>query len=216
MKRARKALLGGVAEIFVDATGAEVEFTGRSHVTHAWFTIGQKHRFLSVDAANQPNIKNTIHQGSSLSLMGRYATDEDLSEFPEIDKIAVPLLAVEVTAANKLLTLYWAAETRNYDLLRDRGRDLYDLACIARSVHVEQVKNRVPRLAERLGTEGIHKSRITDTRPRRLGSSQAFIPDTDACRAMRQGYKEAQQTIWGKWRPGFEEAAALAASLDPA
>lgn len=217
LKRARKAFLRLIAGPAAEAIGAEVEFAGKSHVSHAHFSIDGFGEFLRVDVAHQPDMPDAVRPDRSQSLMGRSATESERDAWPELDGVAVPLVSVEVTAVNKLLTLHHAAERRQDRLLAERARDLYDLACIARGTDSpSRLRGRAAELVEILTASGIHKRLPGGSRPTGgLGSSIVFRPDCDAYRLLKTAYEqEVPRLIWGAWRPGFEEAVQLAASLD--
>ncbi|WP_419925856.1 nucleotidyl transferase AbiEii/AbiGii toxin family protein [Candidatus Poriferisocius sp.] len=149
------------------------------------------------------------------SLMGRYADSGDLEAHPELGGYAVDGLAVQVTAANKMAALHEAAVQNRLDQVRQRGRDLYDLACIANSDgHASAAKEHIADIAG-------HTVRTARTRRGNAGrpeggysTSQVFDPRTAPGEALRVGYEQMQPMIFGSYRPMFEEALAAAKTLD--
>lgn len=217
LKRARKAILDCVESTVRDALpNVRIKRSGGGQITHSFFHLPEKANFLIVDTANQPIIEDTIAACDSWSLMGRAATDEQVAACPELGGFEVPVLAVEVTATNKLRGQFCLAAGDDLTALEQRARDIVDLSAIAVSPHGEAVRRRVAGLSELLRNQGVVRSQAAKIpRPAEgLGSGLGFQPGTAAYKAIRRGYQDAMQTVWGEWKPGFDEALGLARSLD--
>jgi len=216
LRRCRKLVQAHVIESVTSTLHAQAEMKGGRQVATALFAVGGADEFLKVDVADMPRIDDAIESKETWSLMGRVATEEEVEAFPELGGFRVPTVAVEVTAAGKLLTHYQMAGAAAHDRLRERARDLYDLACIANSEpHAARARERVPAVAEVLFNKGI-QSWFTDApRPARgLGSGLGFVPGTDAFIILRLAYLRVLEMVWGDWKPDYHQAVELARSLD--
>ena len=103
------------------------------------------HQNRRLDHGPPPHITALI---PTTSLMGRYADPADLLAHPELGGRTLPNLAAHVTAANKLSALHEPALQGNHERIQARGRDLYDLACVARSpAHAAAAREHIPAIA---------------------------------------------------------------------
>lgn len=149
------------------------------------------------------------------SLMGRYAEAEDLETHPELGGYTISNLAVHVTAANKLAALHEAASKGNMDQIRQRGRDLYDLACIARSEpHARDAAGHIAAVATHTAQTARTKRGNAGRPENGYSTSPVFDPETAAGKSLRTGYAQMQPMIFGSYRPSFEDALAAAKTLD--
>ncbi len=149
-----------------------------------------------------------------MSLMGRFATVEQLARFPELGGFEFLCVMPAYTAANKFDAMH--RRERRLDGpkgLRERGgRDLYDLHQIADSSHADEVRLRIPELWQRASDS---ETRAIVVRPTGgYGYSDVFALGTKANKALRQSYEMIVETVWGGGAPSFEVAVEAAASLD--
>lgn len=148
-----------------------------------------------------------------MSLMGRHATPDQLAEFGELGGFVMPCVVPAYTVVNKLDALHRrTVDPVDVGGIALRGRDLYDLAAVARSGHADEARRRVPALAARASESEVRKP---VPRPEGgYGRSDVFAEGTAAYEAVRRGYSLALTTSWDDNAPAFEEAVVLAASLD--
>jgi len=148
------------------------------------------------------------------SIMSRFASPEQLAEFPELGEFSFPAVVPAYTIANKMDALHRRSMIPRLTYqLADRGRDLHDMAAVASSVHADEVRERLPALASRAaGSE----MREVIPRPRRgYGSSMVFLDGTDAYETLRVGYENAKEMLWHPdTAVPFEDAVEMAVSLD--
>ena len=153
------------------------------------------------------------------SLLSRAADSGALGMFPEtggVDGFSFDVLGPCSTAMDKLLAL--AALSADGDLagIRQRARDIYDLACIAKDA--ARFEGHIGRDSPRLLAVSQNWRRDVDGSERPDGgfaSLELFDPDSPQHTALRVGYDWVQSNmVWGDRTP-FGEAVDLALSLDP-
>lgn len=165
---------------------------------------------LKIESVVQESDGSLVEQQAVTSLMGRFASAEQLAEFPALGGFEMPCVTVPYTAANKFDALHWRTTSPGS---RFRGRDLYDLHAIAQSPHADAVRARVPELADRAATSPIREK--VDRPAGGYGRSIVFQPGTTANEALRKQYESTvAECVWDATPPSFEEAVAAAASLD--
>lgn len=167
------------------------------------------------DASQQPPAPNIIFDAKVFSLLGRFADLEVVANHPELGDFAVPVLAVSVTAVNKMMTLHRLASTGDNERIFLRARDLYDLACIAASPpHAGETRRRVAELAELLAEGGVSRKGQASRPDDGFLNGLEFRPNTSAYSALKDGYHEMRPMLWSNSGPNFEEALAAAKTLD--
>ncbi len=213
-RRARKHLVQTAADFLDPDTGQHRWDSGGDVATVMVRTgIGE----VRFDASQQPAAPNVIVDAVVLSLLGRYADQDSVADHPELGRFNVPALAVPVTAVNKMMTLHRLAINGDDERIFARARDLYDLARIAGSPpHAAETRRRTTELAELLDKGGVSRKGQTSRPDRGYLSGPEFRPGESARTALKAGYREMQDMIWGSSRPNFEEALAAAQSLDQA
>ncbi|WP_419919995.1 nucleotidyl transferase AbiEii/AbiGii toxin family protein [Candidatus Poriferisocius sp.] len=177
-----------------------------------YFGLGNNPKFLKMETSVEDCAPTLYDTSEIISIMGRFASAEQLKSYPELGGFELPTITPEYTAANKFDALHRRAETNNLRGIIGRGRDLYDLAMIALSDRAYKVREAIPELAEQASrTTG---NRITVPRPRQgYSASILFRTGSESQEALRHGYAAATRLVW-EAPPPFEEALELAASLD--
>ena len=153
------------------------------------------------------------------SLMGRAAIADVHDSYPELAPFKVAALCVPLTAVNKLFALHRRAmEESDEDSLTAlvaRGRDIYDLWCIAQSsVHAAEVRDSAALIAQHVQAKGA----TSEPHPRPAGGfsiSPAFDPATDQYAALQSGYNQVLGLVWGRRPESFAAAIDAIKSLDP-
>lgn len=148
------------------------------------------------------------------SLVGRVATQDELDAFPEMGGFDFLTLGPGSTAMNKLLAQTQMSESGDLNQIRERARDVYDLACIARSSahfdgHIGRDSSALLYIAEQWSAEAV-------TRPRDgFASLASFRSGTREHQALAEGYEAMlDRMVYGE-KIAFDEAVRLAVSLDP-
>ncbi len=181
----------------------------RSHLE-----IGGEPGFLKIETTVEPTDDALFKTRTVTSLLGRFATSDDLDHFPELGGFEMPCVVPGYTAANKFDALHRRAVAGEINELAQRGRDLYDLARIASSEHASEARELIPFLAERSSSSPGRRQDV----PRPQGgyaNSPAFKSGSEPQDALKNGYLAATDLIWGK-APSFDEAIEMAVSLDSA
>lgn len=150
-----------------------------------------------------------------MSMIGRLCDDEMLEAHPELGGFGVMTLGPGTTAMNKLLAQAETSNSGDLRFIRERARDLYDLACIARDKH--RFEGHIGRDSRAL----LHIAETWDPRDARkrpaegFSSLRSFDSSTAEHDALAQGYEEVlDNMVWGEKIP-LHEAIHLAVSLDP-
>lgn len=185
-----------------------------SNVGHrrTFLDMGENPQFLKLETTVEADGEGFCERREVMSLMGRFATPEQLKEHPELGGFEMLCVTPAYTAANKLDALHRRAETGDLRGLTIRGRDLYDLAAIASSEHGDAARAAIPQLSGRAAQSS--GSRETIPRPA-LGyaNSIMFKSGSETQAALRDGYEQTAQLVWDDFFP-FDQALELAASLD--
>ena len=218
--KARRRVRRHMVQLLVDSltgdTPVSYTRTGGRHITTAEINMIGRQEALKVDIVNQNHIADTLETRRSVCLLGRVATEDQLAQYPELGGFEVPVISAVVTAAGKFDALHRRAMLGHYDQVTERARDLYDLACIARSEsHATQTQERLPEIALALAKTGIRRKNAFARPASGYASSPVFQVGHVACDALREGYKRMQPMIFGDYRPSFSEATEAACSLDP-
>ena len=149
-----------------------------------------------------------------LSLIGRIAEQAALDCHPELGGFAVAAVGPGLTMTDKLLAQTKAAESGDRDLIRERARDVYDLACIARERsrfegHIGRDTCSLLRVSE-AHRPGGDPGRPSDG----FASLRTFDPSTPEYEALAEGYESvSEHMVWGDKIP-LDEAISLTVSLD--
>ena len=156
-----------------------------------------------------------IQREMAMSMIGRVCDDDVLDAHPELGGFEVDTLGPGTTAMNKLLAQTYTSESGNLEHVRERARDVYDLACIARDRHrfeghIGRDSKALLHLAENVLPEG-HPKRP----PEGFASLRSFDPATPEHEKLAEGYDDViNGMVWGTKIP-LNEAINLAISLDP-
>ena len=177
-----------------------------------FFNIGGKSRFLKIETTVEAYQDGLCETRPVTSLMGRFATDEELAQYPELGGFEMLCVTPAYTAANKFDALHRRAVTGDLRGLVIRGRDLYDLASIAASEHAEAARGAIPDLAARAASSPGRRENVARP-PGGYADSILFRSGSESQEALRDGYDRIGPLIWGDLPP-FHEAIELAATLD--
>ena len=192
-----------------DVTVAQMSNVGfrRTHLR-----IGGDPRFLKIETTVEADSDGLCVARQITSLLGRFATADELGRHPELGGFEMLCVTPAYTAANKFDALHRRAAAGDLRGLAQRGRDLYDLAAIAASDHADAARSAIPVLAERSAASSGRRDSVP--RPRRgYATSILFTPGAEAHEALRDGYRAVADLTWGSL-PSYETALDLAASLD--
>ena len=179
------------------------------------FDIGTAKEYLKIESTLE-----SPEQGLKLaeprvlmSNMGKCASPEQLAEFPELGGFRMQCITPEYTALNKFDALHRRALMDMHESIFDRGRDGYDLACIAQTEHGLYVQKL-------LDASETRDARPLSTRPKiarpaqGYSASPVFMPGTQAYLALEEGYHFAlEEMVWGE-APSFKDAVMLIKTLD--
>lgn len=174
--------------------------------------IGGNARFLKIETTVETYQEGLCETRPIMSLMGRFATAEELVKYPELGGFEMLCVTPSYTAANKFDALHRRAVTGDLRGLVIRGRDLYDLASIASSDHAETARSAIPGLAARAVCSPGRRESVARP-PGGYADSILFRSGSESQEALRDGYNRIQPLIWGDVAP-FDDAIELAASLD--
>lgn len=155
-----------------------------------------------------------VQQEQVMSMIGRLCDADVLRAHPELGGFEIRTLGPGSTAMDKLLAQAKAAGSGDMGRIKERARDVYDLACIARERrqfegHIGRDSKALLYIAE--GKAGAGRRRPADG----FASLRSFDPSTPEYEALADGYEEVVNgMVWGEKIP-LEEAINLAVSLDP-
>ena len=150
-----------------------------------------------------------------MSMIGRVCGVELLQAHPELGGFEFNTLGPGTTAMNKLLAQTEMSASGDLGRIRERARDVYDLACIAISAadfegHIGRDSKALLWVAESWRHEHA-PGRPEDG----FASLRSFDPSTREYEALAEGYEAViEEMVWGEAIP-LPEAIALALSLDP-
>ncbi len=212
-----KRPLSVVSKWTASAIGLGKEDTTVVHMNNVgfrrtFFTIGPDPEFLKIETTVETYQDGLCEMHPVMSLMGRFATAEQLARHPELGGFKMLCVTPAYTAANKFDALHRRAVTGDLRGLVIRGRDLYDLASIAASEHAENTRHDIPELAPRASDSPGWRANVARP-PGGYGSSILFRAGSQSQEALREGYDRISPLIWGDI-PTFEDAIELATSLD--
>ena len=213
VKRALGIPTGWVAS-FLNLSKEEIDTKHMGNVgfRRSHLEIGGESGFLKIETTVEPSDDALFETRTVTSLMGRFATSEDLNRHPELGGFEMPCVVPGYTAANKFDALHRRAVGGEINELAQRGRDLYDLARIALSEHASDTREIIPFVAERSSTSP-GRRRDVPRPPGGYANSAAFAPGSELRGALKNGYLAATDLIWGQ-APSFDEAVEMATSLD--
>lgn len=164
---------------------------------------------LLIDSSIEAFDDSLFAKRAITSLMGRFASEGQKEQFPELGGFELPCIVPAYIVVNKFDALH--RRSRKPHAVQMRGRDLFDIAAVSLSPHAEEVSRRIPELASRASDSPI---RSVVVRPSGgYGHSPVFVKGTAAYEALRSGYELATHTSWDRPLP-FEEAVRLAVALD--
>ena len=177
-----------------------------------FFNIGDDPEFLKIETTVEAYQDGLCETRPVTSLMGRFATDEELAQYPELGGFEMLCVTPAYTAANKFDALHRRAVTGDLRGLVIRGRDLYDLASIAASEHAEAARGAIPDLAARAASSPGQRENVARP-PGGYADSILFRSGSESQETLRDGYERIGPLIWGDLPP-FDEAIEQAATLD--
>lgn len=189
---------------------------------------GPEHRFAAIVHPQRAGVSRVdvsfktldiapiwVQRAQVMSMIGRLCDDRTLRAHPELGGFEVTTLGPGTTAMNKLIAQAQASNSGDLRFIRERARDIYDLACIARDRH--RFEGHIGRDSKAL----LHIAETWSPRPDRkrppegFGSLRSFDSSTPEHDALAQGYDEVlDNMVWGEKIP-LREAIHLAVSLDP-
>lgn len=188
---------------------------GPSHC-FASFLRGQ--RVISrIDVTSQPLNTAPVwtQRETVMSMIGRMCDDEMLDAHPELGGFKIDTLGPGTTAMNKLLAQTQTCSSGDLEYIKERARDVYDLACIAINKdlfegHIGRDSKALLHLSESWLPQG-NRKRPADG----FASLRSFDPTTREYEALAEGYETVTNgMVWGDTVP-LDEAIRLAVSLDP-
>ena len=177
-----------------------------------FFNIGDDPEFLKVETTVETYQEGRCETRPVTSLMGRFASAEELAQYPELGGFEMLCVTPAYTAANKFDALHRRAVTGDLRGLVVRGRDLYDLASIAASEHAEATRSAIPGLTARAASSPGSRENVARP-PGGYAKGILFRSGSESQEALRDGYARIGPLIWGDLPP-FDDAIELAASLD--
>ena len=228
-----KRIRRDVLEIAAQGAAPDVPFdqherSSTGYVGRAHLTVGEAHGYLKVEVAYVSPMDDDLQQQADLaagrqyhlweptacqSLMGRAADDATRERYPELRPFDAAAVAVPYIAANKFLALHKRAAEGKFHWVAERGRDAYDLWAIAQSPHAAEVRALVAPLSEHVVR--MWPNRETYPRPEAgFGSSPCFRPGAEGYDALRRGFKDIRDLIWGRQPPPFDKMLEAVRSLD--
>ena len=151
----------------------------------------------------------------AMSMIGRVCDEDMLAAHPELGGFEMVTLGPGTTAMNKLIAQTETSSSGDLRFIRERARDVYDLACIALAKdrfegHIGRDSKALLHIAEQWGPSE-NRRRPADG----FASLRSFDPSTPEHEALAQGYEEVlHNMVWGEKIP-LNEAIKLAVSLDP-
>ena len=155
-----------------------------------------------------------VQQEPVTSLIGRSCDEDVLEAHSELGGFEIRTLGPGSTAMDKLLAQTETAASGDPRRIRERARDVYDLACIARERdrfegHIGRDSKALLHIAE--SAIDNHRKRPPDG----FASIRSFDPSTPEHEALAEGYETVLGgMVWGEKIP-LDEAIRLAVSLDP-
>ena len=148
------------------------------------------------------------------SLLGRIEDQDVLDRYPELGGFTVPVLGPGLTMTDKLLAQTQVSSSGDLERIRERARDIYDLARIAKqrsrfAGHIGRDTRRLLHVSESQRHTGAPR------RPRDgFASLRTFDPSTPEHEALAAGYETVlTQMVWGEKIP-LDEAIRLIIALD--
>ncbi len=178
-----------------------------------WLPVGREEAFLKVEIASEAVAGDLQESRPIVSLMGRSATEQQLSQYPELGGFELLCTKPAYTAANKLDALHRRAVNGHFRGLAARIRDLYDLAMIARSENAEHARQRLPELADAAAHSFGRRDDSVPRPDKGYADSILFRKGSEAQGHLEKAYPSLANFVWGNLPP-FGEALELAASLD--
>ena len=186
--------------------------------SHCFASFLSGHRIVSrIDVAFQPLNTAPVwtQRETIMSMIGRMCDDEMLDTHPELGGFKIDTLGPGTTAMNKLLAQTQTCSSGDLEYIKERARDVYDLACIAINKdsfegHIGRDSKALLHLSESWLPQG-NRKRPADG----FASLRSFDSTTREYEALAEGYEAMiNGMVWGDKIP-LDEAIKLAVSLDP-
>ena len=170
-----------------------------------------------IDVTFRPVLDNEptwAQQEQVTSLIGRLCDEDALRTHPELGGFEIRTLGPGSTAMDKLLAQTETSGSGDMRRIRERARDVYDLACIARERHrFEGHIGRDSRALLHIAETMIDNDRKRP--PDGFASIRSFDSSTPEHESLAEGYETVLSSmVWGEKIP-LDEAIRLAVSLDP-
>ncbi len=168
---------------------------------------------LKIETAVEPSDDSLFAEMQVWSILSRFATPDELAMFPELGGFVLPVVVPAYTVANKFDAIHRRTVQNDLVGITGRGRDLIDLDGLADSEHADEIRLRVPEMAERASHSAVRR---VESRPAGgYGTGKAFVQGTAANEALRVGYMQVlEEMSWASDPTPFETAVERAASLD--
>ena len=213
-----------LADIFSDAVTdrATHDWEPSSHSPHPMLTQAYAARdgdsqYAKIDITESVADLSPWEWRPAMSMMGRYASDETLREFPELGGFSLPSLHFTITIGNKMRANIDNVDRGRHDRLRERARDLFDIASASADpdarteivAHMRQCAFNAETRNDPVGQRSQAVIRFPDSPALRKGT-----PEHDA---LRDGYRYVIDSLaWQPDRaPSFDDAVETARSLRP-
>ena len=213
-KASFKKIRGQVTDVVANTLGAKGETTGSATIAHTYFT-GYEGTDLKVDHVLETLSPEQIMSSSQVAgLIARYSDKPDTlcEEFPELGGFELPVIQPAYIACNKLDALHRLAATENWDKLRGRVRDIYDLYHIANTEpHSDICRENVSEWWHQMNRGG---GPVVDRPKDGYGTSPIFLSGSPAQEALRDAYQTRIPEIVIGELPSFEDAIKTARTLD--
>lgn len=185
---------------------------GRVLTSH--FAVGDFTRYIKFETSIiETQAQDLIVPKKIRSLLHTKGDPVWAEKYPEIGGFELPCMRPSWTAVNKFDALHRRDLARDFDGIRRRGRDLYDLWALASRPEIaEETRRLVPTLwmsaASGLGRHGAQRPASG------YADSTVFVEGSPGYEALRDGYQQAvDNTVWGD-KPKFETAVRTARLLD--
>ncbi len=211
-----------VADIFADAVTERAvhdwepsSSSPHPMMTQAYAARGGDPQYAKIDITESVSDLSPWEWRPVVSMMGRYASEEMRSEFPELGGFSLPSLHFTVTIGNKMRANIDNVDRSRVDKLRERARDLFDIASAAANpeareeilAHMRQCALSAETRSDAVGQRARAVIRFPDSPALHSGT-----PENDA---LRDGYPHVINTLaWQPDRaPRFDAAVETARSL---
>lgn len=210
----QRATCSQVAKWATDDQDISAPAPDGNRVLTSYFAVGEVTRYIKFETSIiETQAQDLVVPKEIRSLLHAKGDPQWAENYPEIGGFELPCMRPSWIAVNKFDALHRRAVARDFDGIRRRGRDLYDLwALAARPEAAQETRALAPALwmsaASGLGRH------VTQRPAAGYADSPAFAEGSPGYEALREGYRQAvDNTVWGD-KPRFETAVRAARSLD--